>query len=157
MSPSPNHDHATNTARLPTPDKRNHPLFPLGHLVATAGVNAHLIDNGIDPTPFIRQHHCGLWGDVPPEDAQENDLSVLNGFRVLSSNSKQACWGILWLPEGTVKVATSSLQPIFQPAGGCTSSAFAVFCGRRWKRVQESKSRHVLHILKLIRVSSRAM
>jgi hypothetical protein len=85
MSQNPNHDHATNTARLPTPENRNRPLFPLGHLVATAGVNAHLIDNGIDPTPFIRQHHCGLWGDVPPEDAQENDFSVLNGFRVLSS------------------------------------------------------------------------
>ena len=85
MSQGTHHDHATNTARLPTPDKRNHPLFPLGNLVATAGVNAHLIDNGIDPTPFIRQHHCGLWGDVPPEDAQENDLSVLNQLRILSS------------------------------------------------------------------------
>jgi hypothetical protein len=85
MSQNPSHDHATNTARLPTPDKRNRPLFPLGHLVATAGVNAHLIVSGIDPTPFIHQHHCGIWGDVPPEDAQENDFSVLNGFRVLSS------------------------------------------------------------------------
>ena len=85
MSQNHNHDHASNTDRLPTPDKRNRPLFPLGHLVATAGVNAHLIDSGIDPTPFIHQHHCGIWGDVPPEDAQENDFSVLNGFRVLSS------------------------------------------------------------------------
>lgn len=85
MSLSHSHDHVTNTARLPTPDKRNRPLFLLGHLVATAGVNAHLINNGIDPTPFIRQHHCGLWGDVPPEDAQENDFSVLNGLKVLSS------------------------------------------------------------------------
>lgn len=85
MSLSHSHDHVTNTARLPTPDKRNRPLFLLGHLVATAGVNAHLINNGIDPTPFIRQHHGGLWGDVPPEDAQENDFSVLNGLKVLSS------------------------------------------------------------------------
>ena len=86
MSQNHNHDHASNTDRLPTPENRNRPLFALGHLVATAGVNAHLIDNGIDPTPFILQHHCGLWGgDVPPEDAQENDFSVLNGFRVLSS------------------------------------------------------------------------
>ena len=85
MSSIPSHEHATNTARLPTQHKRNRPLFPLGQLVATAGVNTHLIDNDIDPTPFIRQHHCGLWGDVPPEDAQENDFSVLNGLRVLSS------------------------------------------------------------------------
>jgi len=71
MSLSHSHDHATNTARLPTPDKRNHPLFPLGHLVATASVNSHLINNGIDTTLFIRQHHCGLWGDVPPEDTRK--------------------------------------------------------------------------------------
>ena len=71
MSLSHSHDHVTNTARLPTPDKRNRPPFSLGHLVATAGVHAHLINNGINPTPFIRQHHCGLWGDVPPEDAKK--------------------------------------------------------------------------------------
>jgi len=53
--------------------------------VTTRGVHDHLIANGIDPTPYIRQHHCGVWGDVPLEDAEENDFSVLSGFRVLSS------------------------------------------------------------------------
>jgi hypothetical protein len=109
MSQSPNHDHATNAARLPTPDKRNRPLFQLGHLVATAGVNAHLIDNGIDPTPFIRQHHCGLWGDVPPEDAQENDFSVLNGLRVLSSY--QMAGERVWIITEADRSSTTMLFP----------------------------------------------
>ena len=109
MSHSPSHDHATNTDRLPTTDKRHHPLFPLGHLVATAGVNAHLIDTGIDPTPFIHQHHGGLWGDVPPEDAQENDFSVLNGFRVLSSY--QIAGERVWIITEADRSCTTLLFP----------------------------------------------
>ena len=85
MSPNPNHDQTASASQLPNAKKRNRSLFSLGQIVATAGVHAHLATNGIDPTPYIRLHHCGLWGDVPPEDAKENDLSVLNGFRVLSS------------------------------------------------------------------------
>lgn len=85
MSPNPTHDQTDNSTKLPAPKVRNRPLFSLGHIVATAGVHAHLVANDIDPTPFIRQHHCGQWGNVPPEDAQENDFSVANGFRILSS------------------------------------------------------------------------
>lgn len=107
MSQVDKHSHAT--TRLPTPDKRNRPLFPLGQLVATAGVNAHLIDNGIDPTPFIRQHHCGLWGNVPPEDAQENDFSVLNGLRVLSSH--QIAGERVWIITEADRSATTLLMP----------------------------------------------
>jgi hypothetical protein len=84
-------------------------MFPLGHLVATAGVNAHLIDHGIDPTPFIRQHHCGLWGDVPPEDAQENDFSVLNGLRVLSSF--QMAGERVWIITEADRSSTTLLFP----------------------------------------------
>lgn len=61
---------------LPPPNERNHSLFPLGQIVATNGVHQHLVANSIDPSPYIQRHHCGLWGDVPPEDAQENDFSV---------------------------------------------------------------------------------
>jgi hypothetical protein len=85
MNQNAAHHQTVKPTKLPAPEERNRPLFPLGNLVTTRGVHDHLIANGIDPTPYIGQHHCGLWGDVPPEDARENDLSVLNGFRVLSS------------------------------------------------------------------------
>jgi hypothetical protein len=109
MSQSPNHVHATTTIRLPASDQRNRPLFPLGRLIATAGVNAHLIDNDIDPTPFICQHHCGQWGDVPPEDAQENDFSVLNGLRVLSSY--QMAGERVWIITEADRSSTTLLFP----------------------------------------------
>jgi hypothetical protein len=109
MSQSPSHDQATNTGKLPTPGKRNRPLFSLGHLIATSGVNAHIIDNGIDPTPFIRQHHCGRWGDVPPEDAQENDFSVLNDFRILSSY--QMAGKRVWIITEADRSSTTLLFP----------------------------------------------
>ena len=64
---------------------RNIPLFPLGQIVATPVVLAHLNEHQIHPDAYIRRHQCGDWGDVPPEDAVENDFSVLNGLRVLSS------------------------------------------------------------------------
>lgn len=93
MSQALNRNQTTRQTTLPSPKERNRPLFPLGQIVATNGVHKHLA-NGIDPAPYTQQHHCGLWGDVPPEDAQENDLSALNDFRVLSSFniSEQRVW-----------------------------------------------------------------
>ena len=61
------------------------PLFPLGQIVATPGVLAHLVAHGIDPSKYIRRHLCGDWGTVCSDDARENDRSVLNGSRVLSA------------------------------------------------------------------------
>lgn len=34
---------------------------------------------------LLSRHVRGDWGDVPPEDARENALSVREGFRILSS------------------------------------------------------------------------
>ena len=60
-------------------------LFSLGRMVATAGVHKHLVSHDIDPRPYLRRHACGDWGDVPPEDAQSNELAVIYGHRILSS------------------------------------------------------------------------
>jgi hypothetical protein len=61
-------------------------LFPLGRLVATPGAIALLRRAGEDLLPtLVERHQSGDWGDVPPEDARENEVSVRYGFRVLSS------------------------------------------------------------------------
>jgi hypothetical protein len=61
------------------------PLFPLGRIVATPAVLEHLTVNRIDALTYLLRHQCGEWGEVPPEDARENDRSVQNGLRVLSA------------------------------------------------------------------------
>ena len=63
-------------------------LFPLGRLVATPGALALLRRSaaGEDLLPtLLERHQSGDWGDVPPDDARENEFSVRHGFRIISS------------------------------------------------------------------------
>ena len=57
------------------------PLFDLGQIVATPGALAL----GVDFSVYLGMHQRGYWGDVCQEDWQENDLSVKEGFRILSA------------------------------------------------------------------------
>ena len=56
--------------------------FPLGRLVATPNALEHI------PNPEIlaalQRHLTGDWGDVDEHDREENELSLKEGFRLLS-------------------------------------------------------------------------
>ena len=65
--------------------ERGYTLFSLGRVVATPGALGVLEDTRTDALELLRRHAAGDWGEVPPEDARENRLSVREGFRVLSS------------------------------------------------------------------------
>ncbi|MEN9576480.1 MAG: hypothetical protein RL514_4335 [Verrucomicrobiota bacterium] len=56
--------------------------FPLGRLVATPNALEHI------PHPEIlaalQRHLTGDWGDVDEHDREENELSLKEGFRLLS-------------------------------------------------------------------------
>ena len=60
-------------------------LVPLGRLVATPAALALLTNAGVNPAALLDRHQTGDWGDVPPEDVRENELSVREGFRIVSS------------------------------------------------------------------------
>lgn len=59
--------------------------FPLGYLVATPGALDLLDRMAVNASELLQRHQRGDWGDVPPEDAAENELSIVNGNRILSS------------------------------------------------------------------------
>ena len=61
------------------------PLFLLGRVVATPGAIQLLVDASADAAQLLGRHACGDWGEVPLEDARENELSVRKGLRILSS------------------------------------------------------------------------
>ena len=61
------------------------PLFSLGRLVATPAALALLSGSGRSPAELLARHQSGDWGDLPPEDAREHELSILRGLRILSS------------------------------------------------------------------------
>lgn len=67
---------------METVEKRK---FSLGRVVATPGVLSALEECKGNATAYIGRHQSGDWGDVPPEDAEENELSLKSGFRLLSS------------------------------------------------------------------------
>lgn len=60
----------------------HNPLFSLGTVVATPGVLATV---GFVPGELLRRHQAGDWGDIPPEDIEENNYAVDHGLRILSS------------------------------------------------------------------------
>ncbi len=61
------------------------PLFPLGRVVATPGALAALEAAGELPHGYLARHVRGDWGEIPDEDREENELSLREGFRILSA------------------------------------------------------------------------
>jgi hypothetical protein len=59
--------------------------FPLGRIVSTVGALAAVEGAGQDFLPFLQRHVQGDWGELDPEDIQENEFSLVNGFRLLSA------------------------------------------------------------------------
>ena len=63
----------------------NGTLFRVGQVVMTVGAQEAFKASGDDPLAFLIKHVTGDWGEVNSEDAIENDLSVIRGFRILSA------------------------------------------------------------------------
>ena len=59
--------------------------FPLGQVVSTPGALNALARTEEDPWRFIGRHVTGDWGELDEEDKRENELSVKEGFRILSA------------------------------------------------------------------------
>jgi hypothetical protein len=61
------------------------PRFPLGQVTATPGASNTFTPEEI--ATAIDWHVSGDWGEVGPEDAAENALSLKEGFRLMSAYS----------------------------------------------------------------------
>lgn len=59
--------------------------FDPGQIVATRGAVEAFVASGDSPYAYLLRHVAGDWGEIDPEDAIENDLSLKRGFRLLSS------------------------------------------------------------------------
>jgi hypothetical protein len=59
------------------------PKFPLGQTVITPAALAALSD--ADVRSALARHHAGDWGELDAEDLAENELSLEQGYRLLSA------------------------------------------------------------------------
>ena len=82
--------------------------FPLGELYVTAAV-----DRTIAPADISRalaRHAKGDWGDAGPEDWAENELSLKEGYRLLSVY-KDAQGVTFWIITERDRSVTTVLLP----------------------------------------------
>ena len=84
------------------------PKFSLGQVVSTPGALGVLTAEDIGKA--LGRHQCGDWGDVGPEDWQENNLSLREGFRLLSSY-KSASGSEFWINTEADRSVTTILLP----------------------------------------------
>lgn len=59
--------------------------FNLGRVVATPGAIEALKNAEVQGTTYLQRHMCGDWGDLCVDDLAENELSLKEGFRLLSA------------------------------------------------------------------------
>ena len=87
--------------------------FPLGIMLFTRGVNDKAVENRAFAAFVIEslnRHGQGDWGDLCEEDRRENDLSLKDGFRLLSTYEKDGLPKI-WIITEADRSATTVLFP----------------------------------------------
>lgn len=57
--------------------------FKTGNIYATPGVNRHI--PSVEVLDALGRHSRGDWGTVGEEDRQENELSLVEGYLLLTS------------------------------------------------------------------------
>lgn len=84
--------------------------FEPGQIVATPGVLEEFRASGEDPLTYLVRHLNGDWGDLSEEDKQENELSLREGFRILSAYTLSNGTKI-WVISEADRSATTFLLP----------------------------------------------
>jgi hypothetical protein len=93
-------------ARLPRPLPPRSPSWP----VATPGALAALERAHQAPGEFLGRHVAGDWGEVPQEDKTENEVSLLNGYRILCAY-RTSLGERLWILTEADRSVTTILLP----------------------------------------------
>jgi hypothetical protein len=79
--------------------------------MATPGAIDALKAERISIEALLHRHVTGDWGDLVLEDAQENDLAVSEGWRILSAYDLPRTGGRVWIITESDRSATTFLLP----------------------------------------------
>lgn len=82
--------------------------FDLGQTVITRNALATL--SQADILKALARHHRGDWGDVPESDREENELSLKEGFRLMSVYKSEA-GETFWVITEADRSLTTILMP----------------------------------------------
>lgn len=85
--------------------------FSPGKVAFTPGAIEAMMEADVDFRTYLGRHLSGDWGDVPPEDAAENDFSVENDFRILSAYALPITDVKIWIITERDRSYTTFLLP----------------------------------------------
>ena len=85
--------------------------FVLGRTFITPGAEEALQIAGQTAIEFLRRHMSGDWGELSEGDVKENELSLEQGFRLLS-RYETTKGERLWIITEADRSATTILLPI---------------------------------------------
>jgi hypothetical protein len=86
------------------------PLFTLGRIVATPGALKAIEVSGDSLSSYLSRHITGDWGEVDAHDRKENELSLEQGFRLMSVYSLST--GVkIWVITEADRSSTCVLLP----------------------------------------------
>lgn len=83
------------------------PKFPLGQVVMTANAASQLPP--LDVAQALSRHASGDWGEVPEADREENELSLTEGYRLMSVY--RAGETVFWIITEADRSVTTVLMP----------------------------------------------
>ena len=100
------------SAAVQASDILNRAMFEPGCLVLTQHVQ-HLVEHGyLDPTPFLRRHFSGDWGELGEDDRNSNQRALTSGERLFSAYDINAGDETrLWIITEADRSATTVLLP----------------------------------------------
>jgi hypothetical protein len=87
------------------------PFFALGQIVSTPGALYALKTADVTARELLLRHWTGNWGDLCSADKQENDLSVQQGYRVLSAYTFVRTGVTVWIITEADRSVTTLLLP----------------------------------------------
>lgn len=103
-------DHVPAESKPAHPNQSLHPLFKLGQLLVTPGALDALTTARQTSVEFLNRHIIGDWGDLDEHDRTENEISVREGFRILSAYTL-ATQVRIWIITEADRSATTILLP----------------------------------------------
>ena len=80
-------------------------------MVATPGALAAIKKSGQQPGEFLARHQSGDWGDVDAHDRKENQLSLEQGFRLMSVYTLSITGVKIWVITEADRSSTCILLP----------------------------------------------
>ena len=86
-------------------------LFELGRVIATPDALGALQENNTNMSELLIRHVGGDWGNLSDEDRLENEQSVKNGWRILSSYPLNNTGDKIWIITEADRSSTCLLLP----------------------------------------------